>query len=257
MNFGLIIVGDEILSGKRQDKHLPKVIDLLAARGLSLSWARYVGDDPDRIAADLKDAFEGAARDGDIVFSCGGIGATPDDHTRQSAARALGRPLALHPEARDLIFQRMRDVAAEQGVPFEPDRDDNVHRLNMGVFPEGAEIIPNPYNRIAGFSVKAGDGGVWFVPGFPVMAATSNWASRARATGWPRPTVTCLTVCMIMVQSWAPSWCVEAGENAPKQCDSGGFQPSSERSARALTPIAPRGRASPAQSSVIDLRVWS
>ncbi|ARN19911.1 competence/damage-inducible protein A [Piscinibacter gummiphilus] len=170
MNFGLIIVGDEILSGKRQDKHLPKVIDLLAARGLSLAWARYVGDDPDRIAADLRDAFEGAARDGDIVFSCGGIGATPDDHTRQSAGRALGRPLVLHPEARDLIHQRMREVAAEQGQPFEPDRDDNVHRLNMGVFPEGAEIIPNPYNRIAGFSVKAGDGGVWFVPGFPVMA---------------------------------------------------------------------------------------
>ena len=45
MNFGLIIVGDEILSGKRQDKHLPKVIELLAARGLALAWARYVGDD--------------------------------------------------------------------------------------------------------------------------------------------------------------------------------------------------------------------
>ena len=45
MNIGLLIIGDEILSGKRQDKHLPKVIELLAARGLSLSWARYVGDD--------------------------------------------------------------------------------------------------------------------------------------------------------------------------------------------------------------------
>ena len=54
MNFGLIIIGDEILSGKREDKHLPKVIDLLAARGLSLSWARYVGDDPERITADLR-----------------------------------------------------------------------------------------------------------------------------------------------------------------------------------------------------------
>ena len=170
MNFGLIIVGDEILSGKRQDKHLPKVIDLLAARGLALGWVRYVGDDPARIAADLKDAFAAAERDGDMVFSCGGIGATPDDHTRQSAAHALGRPLLLHPQARDLILQRMRELAAEQGVPFEPDRDDNIHRLNMGVFPEGAEIIPNPYNRIAGFSVQVGAGGVWFVPGFPVMA---------------------------------------------------------------------------------------
>ena len=170
MNFGLIIVGDEILSGKRRDQHLPKVIELLAARGLSLGWVRYVGDDPVRIAADLKDAFTAAERDGDMVFSCGGIGATPDDHTRQSAARALGRPLAMHPEARDLIFQRMQEVAAEQGVPFDPDRHDNVHRLNMAVFPEGADIIPNPYNRIAGFSVRMGAGGVWFMPGFPVMA---------------------------------------------------------------------------------------
>ena len=162
MNFGVIIIGDEILSGKRADKHLPKVIELLAARGLGLSWARYVGDDPQRITADLRHAF-GC---GDVVFSCGGIGATPDDHTRQCAAAALGMPLALHPQARDLILERMRDTAAEQGIPFEPDRHDNVHRLNMGVFPEGAQIIPNPYNKIAGFSVRD----VHFVPGFPVMA---------------------------------------------------------------------------------------
>ena len=166
MNFGLLIIGDEILSGKRADKHLPKVIELLAARGLSLSWARYVGDDRERITADLKDAFAG----GDAVFSCGGIGATPDDHTRQCAAAALGVPLALHPEARDFVLERMRDGAREQGKPFEPDRDDNRHRLNMAVFPEGAGIIPNPYNKIAGFSVRKGEGGVFFVPGFPVMA---------------------------------------------------------------------------------------
>lgn len=162
MNFGVIIIGDEILSGKRADKHLPKVIELLGARGLGLSWARYVGDDPARITADLKHAFES----GDVVFSCGGIGATPDDHTRQCAAAALGVPLALHPQARDLILERMRDTAQEQGIPFEPDRHDNVHRLNMGVFPVGAQIIPNPYNKIAGFTV----GSVHFVPGFPVMA---------------------------------------------------------------------------------------
>jgi molybdopterin-biosynthesis enzyme MoeA-like protein len=162
MNFGLIIIGDEILSGKRADKHLPKVIELLAARGLALSWARYVGDDPARITADLQHAFAS----GDVVFSCGGIGATPDDHTRQCAAAALGRPLVLHPQARDLILERMRDTAAEAGLPFEPDRHDNLHRLNMGVFPEGSAIIPNPYNKIAGFTV----GTVHFVPGFPVMA---------------------------------------------------------------------------------------
>ena len=169
MNFGLLIIGDEILSGKRQDKHLPKVIELLAARGLALSWARYVGDDPARITADLAHAFGS----GDVVFSCGGIGATPDDHTRQCAARALGVELALHPQARDFIVERMRETAAEQGTAFDPDRHDNLHRLNMGVFPVGAAIIPNPFNKIAGFSLPSsgdGAGGVYFVPGFPVMA---------------------------------------------------------------------------------------
>jgi molybdopterin-biosynthesis enzyme MoeA-like protein len=162
MAFGILIVGDEILSGKRADKHLAKCIELLAERGLSLSWARYVGDDRARITADLKDAFAS----GDTVFSCGGIGATPDDHTRQCAAAALGRPLLLHLEAKALILERMADVAREQGQPFEPERADNLHRLNMGVFPEGAAIIPNPYNKIPGFTV----GSVHFLPGFPVMA---------------------------------------------------------------------------------------
>jgi molybdopterin-biosynthesis enzyme MoeA-like protein len=160
--FGLIIIGDEILSGKRVDKHLPKTIELLKARGLSLDYADYVGDSPDRITAALKRAFES----GDVVFSTGGIGATPDDHTRQCAARALGVPLALHPQAQVLIEQRMQDLAKEQGKVYDPTAADNLHRLNMGVFPQGADIIPNPYNRIPGFSV----GRVHFVPGFPVMA---------------------------------------------------------------------------------------
>ena len=165
--FGLIIIGDEILSGRRADKHLPKVIELLQARGLSLAWATCVGDDRARITATLRDALQS----GDAVFSCGGIGATPDDHTRQCAAAALDCELALHPEARVLIEERMRDVALEQGQVFDPDRPDNVHRFNMGVFPQGARIISNPYNKIPGFSCDGpGGGSVHFVPGFPVMA---------------------------------------------------------------------------------------
>ncbi len=164
---GIIIIGDEILSGKRSDKHLPKFIELLNERGLQLAWAEYVGDSPERITQVLARAFAS----GDVVFSCGGIGATPDDHTRQCAAQALGVPLALHPEAKALILERMRDVALEQGVAFEPDRDDNLHRLNMGTFPRGAQIIHNPYNKIPGFTCQGADQGmVHFVPGFPVMA---------------------------------------------------------------------------------------
>ena len=165
--FGLIIVGDEILSGKRADKHMPKAIELLNARGLSLDWADYVGDSPERITRTLARAFESNS----IVFSCGGIGATPDDHTRQCAGKALGLDIVLHREAEALIRERMQDTAKEQGVPYEPDRHDNVHRLNMGVFPVGAHIIPNPYNKIPGFTCHgSGGGAVHFVPGFPVMA---------------------------------------------------------------------------------------
>ena len=169
-NFAIIIIGDEILSGKRADKHLPKAIELLNARGLQLAYADYVGDDKARITRTLARAFTAARESGDVVFSCGGIGATPDDHTRQCAAAALSVELALHPKAKALITERMQDTAKEQGVPFEPDRADNIHRLNMGVFPLGAEIIPNPYNKIPGFSCKVGQGAVHFLPGFPVMA---------------------------------------------------------------------------------------
>jgi len=87
------------------------------------------------------------------VFSFGGIGATPDDHTRQCVAEALGVPLALHPEAENEIRGRFQAQTTPQ-------------RLKMGEFPAGAEIIPNPFNRIPGFSVRDHH----FVPGFPQMA---------------------------------------------------------------------------------------
>ena len=162
MAIGLIIIGDEILSGKRQDQHFPKVVALLAERGLQLAWAEYLGDDPERISATLKRTMAS----GDIVFSCGGIGATPDDHTRQCAARALGLPLVLHEEGKRNIEQRISEMALEAGKPADLASPDNLHRLKMAEFPQGASLIPNPYNKVAGFSV----GTHHFVPGFPVMA---------------------------------------------------------------------------------------
>jgi molybdopterin-biosynthesis enzyme MoeA-like protein len=160
---GLLIIGDEILSGRRQDKHLSKAIELLDERGLALSWARYVGDDPERITNELREILLG----NDLVFSFGGIGATPDDHTRACAARALGVDLVLHPQARLLILERCREMAEQAGQPFEPESADTLRRLHMGEFPQGADIVPNPYNRIPGFSLF---GRVHFLPGFPVMA---------------------------------------------------------------------------------------
>lgn len=168
MGFGLIIIGDEILSGKRQDKHFAKMLALLSARGLALDWVQYVGDDRARITAVLARTF---ASD-DIVLSTGGIGATPDDHTRQCAAVALGQPLELHPQAKALIQERIADVAQEKGEVPDYDRADNQQRLKMGEFPVGAGIIPNPFNKIPGFYVAnpSGQGAHYFMPGFPVMA---------------------------------------------------------------------------------------
>jgi molybdopterin-biosynthesis enzyme MoeA-like protein len=147
--FGAYIIGDEILVGKRQDKHLAFLIDALAMRGLRLSWAQYLGDEPERLVA----AFKVSLARGEPVFSFGGIGATPDDHTRQCAAAAAGVQLRLHPQAEGEIRGRF-------GAETTP------QRLRMGEFPEGASIIPNPVNRIPGFSY----GQHHFVPGFPQMA---------------------------------------------------------------------------------------
>jgi molybdopterin-biosynthesis enzyme MoeA-like protein len=168
--FTLLILGDEILSGKRADKHMAKAIEILAARGLFLTQVQYAGDDPERITALLVQAFAAARERGEVMFSCGGIGATPDDYTRQCAARALGVELALQPEAELLIIDRMRDVAREQGIELDVSRPENQHRLQMGMFPAGAGVIPNPYNKIPGFTCEAGPGAVHFLPGFPVMA---------------------------------------------------------------------------------------
>jgi molybdopterin-biosynthesis enzyme MoeA-like protein len=162
MAIGLIIIGDEILSGKRIDQHLPKVIELLKERGLSLDWAEYVGDDRARITATLQRSFAS----GDIVFSTGGIGATPDDHTRQCAAAALDLDIVLHPEAKLLIQQRIVETNAASATPVDLSSADNLHRLKMGEFPLGAAIIPNPFNKIPGFAIREH----YFVPGFPVMA---------------------------------------------------------------------------------------
>jgi molybdopterin-biosynthesis enzyme MoeA-like protein len=148
-NFGIYIIGDEILSGKRQDGHLSKAIEILFARGLALSWAQYLGDDPAQITNALKTSF---AKD-DVVFSFGGIGATPDDHTRRCAADALNVPIERHAGA-------VAEIVAQFGEGAYP------KRVYMADFPQGAAVIPNPVNRVAGFAIKSH----YFLPGFPQMA---------------------------------------------------------------------------------------
>jgi len=147
--FGALIIGDEILSGKRQDAHLAKIIAILKTRGLSLAWAEYLGDDRARIAAILKRTMASS----DIVFSFGGIGVTPDDHTRQAAAEAAGVPIARHAGA-------VAEIEAQFGERAYP------KRVLMADLPKGTQLIPNPVNRVAGFSIRDHH----FLPGFPEMA---------------------------------------------------------------------------------------
>ena len=149
MTIGALIIGDEILRGRRQDKHFPHAIVVLKERGLVLDWCCYLGDERER----LTDFFRRSLATEDLVFSFGGIGSTPDDHTRHAVAAAMTVALALHPEAK-------REIEARFGAQTTP------QRLMMGEFPVGARIIPNPYNRVPGFAV----GRHHFLPGFPEMA---------------------------------------------------------------------------------------
>jgi len=147
--FGVLVIGDEILSGKRRDKHFTHVIETLRTRGLSVAWYRVASDDPQALYESLCQSQQGDVP----VFCFGGIGATPDDNTRQAAARAFGRELQVHAGALALIETQF-------GTAARP------NRVRMAELPQGAVLIPNPVNRIAGFTLHEHH----FFPGFPSMA---------------------------------------------------------------------------------------
>lgn len=126
------------------------LIEALDRRGLELSFVRFVGDDAALLTDNLRQTL---ALEEAVVFSFGGIGATPDDRTRQCLAQAAGVPLTPHPEAVTLLEERFGEAAYP-------------HRIRMAHLPQGAELIPNPVNRVPGFSWRHHH----CVPGFPNMA---------------------------------------------------------------------------------------
>lgn len=147
---GLILIGDELLSGKRQDKHLANAVRLLGERGMAIDWVRIERDERERLTAVFRQSLEA----GDIAFSYGGIGSTPDDVTRPAAAAAAGVKLIRHPEIVHLLEERFGEAAYP-------------NRIRMADVPEGASLIPNPPGLIPGFSIADHH----FLPGFPDMAA--------------------------------------------------------------------------------------
>jgi molybdopterin-biosynthesis enzyme MoeA-like protein len=147
--FGLIVIGDEVLNGGRQDAHLPNLKALLAERGHQLAWYWMLPDDPTVLIRFFHISFAAS----EPVLCCGGIGATPDDHTRACVAAAADLPLARHPAAQAQIEQAF-------GASAYP------YRILMADLPAGCTLIPNPHSPIPGFGLRAH----WFLPGFPQMA---------------------------------------------------------------------------------------
>ncbi len=162
---GLIVIGGEILDGRRTDSHFAFCRDLLNARGLPLAYALFLPDIPPRIDDHLRWCWAQP----EPFICCGGIGATPDDYTRACAARIAGVALAFHPEGLRILEQRWGQALTEG-------------RRRLVEFPVGSTLIPNPVNQVPGFSLRHGH----FVPGFPEMARPMmTWAIDTYYTSGP------------------------------------------------------------------------
>ncbi|HVC56296.1 MAG TPA: molybdopterin-binding protein [Stellaceae bacterium] len=151
----VLIIGNEILSGRIQDANLAFLAQGLNEAGIRLREARIIADDPEAIVSTVNEARQKF----DYVFTTGGIGPTHDDITAAAVAAAFGVALTLHPEAKRLLESHY------------PPGGLNEARLRMARMPDGASLLPNPISRAPGFRV----GNVFVLAGVPqVMQATFN-----------------------------------------------------------------------------------
>ena len=149
---GLAVIGDEILSGRTQDRNIAQVATWLNVQGIRLAEVRVVPDIEERIV-EAVDALRGAY---DYCFTTGGIGPTHDDITVDAVAKALGVPVVVHPEARAILE---RYYADKGGL--------NDGRLRMARVPEGAELIPNRMSGAPGIRI----GNLFLMAGVPHITA--------------------------------------------------------------------------------------
>jgi molybdenum cofactor synthesis domain-containing protein len=143
----VLIIGNEILSGRTQDLNLAFLARGLNDVGVRLREARVIPDDAAVIVATVNEVRQGY----DYVFTTGGIGPTHDDITAQCIADAFGVDLVLHPDAKRLLETHY------------PPGGLNEARLRMAHVPEGARLLPNPFSRAPGFQI----GNVFVLPGVP------------------------------------------------------------------------------------------
>jgi molybdenum cofactor synthesis domain-containing protein len=149
---GLVIIGDEILSGRTHDKNIGQIASWLQVQGIRLSEVRVVADDQDRIVA----AVNALRAENDYLFTTGGIGPTHDDITVDAIAAALGVEVIIHPEARAILERYYADKGGT-----------NEGRLRMARVPEGAELIPNHKSGAPGIR----HGNIFVMAGVPHITA--------------------------------------------------------------------------------------
>jgi len=167
---GLVVIGDEILSGRTQDKNVAQLASWLNEQGIRLGEVRIVPDELEKIG----EAVNALRSRHDYLFTTGGIGPTHDDITVDAIAAAFGVPVIVHPEARAILEDYYRDRPG--GL--------NEARLRMARTPQGAELIPNPYSGAPG--VKMGN--VYILAGVPNIAASMLEALTGKLEGG-RPVV--------------------------------------------------------------------
>lgn len=150
--FFALIIGTEILNRRRADKHFDFVTNALAKKGHTLTGSFIIEDDPALIVQTIQFI---ASQENAVLFSFGGIGSTPDDHTRKCAAIALKDGiLYLHEEAKEIIVNKL----GEKAYPYS---------VRMAELPEGATLLENPVNQMPAFAL---DERYFFMPGFPEMS---------------------------------------------------------------------------------------
>jgi molybdenum cofactor synthesis domain-containing protein len=166
----LAVIGDEILSGRTQDRNVAQVATWLNEQGIRLAEARMVPDVQERIVEAVNDL----RANHDYLFTTGGIGPTHDDITVDAIAAAFGVPVVIDPEARAILEEYYRDRPG--GL--------NQARLRMARVPEGAELIPNPSSGAPGVKLS----NVYILAGVPHIAASMLAALTGKLEGG-RPVV--------------------------------------------------------------------
>lgn len=163
-NAGLLVIGDEILSGRTQDRNIAAIATWLNLQGIRLGEVRVVPDDLDRIA----EAVNALRTSFDYLFTTGGIGPTHDDITVDAIAAALGIEVVIHPQARS----RLESYYSTRGGLNEA-------RLRMARVPDGAELIENPVSGAPGIRL----GNIFILAGVPHIAANMLEALSGKLEG--------------------------------------------------------------------------